>query len=263
MRCGEARRRLWPDGGPQLATREVEAAQAHLAACEACRRFIGAMREAAEEFRAAAPRPLAPPAVRERVFGAVALARARAEGLAVRERSRRLAGAGLALGVVGLIVAIGVGAGVWWARGDARDWPWRIPIAAVAEDHVRAVSDPGIASSDPEAVADYLAPRVPFAVNVPLLPEGTLEGGRLCFLNGQRGVALRYRVGGRVVSYYVMPAPAEGSPAPDPRRFRHGAGAGYNVVAWRDAGLFHALVSDLPAARLSDLARRSAAPSSS
>lgn len=257
MRCGEARRRLWPNGGPLLATPEVEAAQAHLAECQVCQRFVAEMRAAAEELRAAAPRPQAPPAVRERVFSAIA--QARAEGIAVRQRSRRRARAGLALAVLAAVA----GAGMWWARNEAQDPPWRSPIAAVAEDHVRALSDDGIASSDPRAVAEYLAGRVPFAVSVPLIPEATLEGGRLCFLTGRRGVALRYRVDGKVVSYYVMPEPVDRRPDPDPHLFHHGSGAGYNVVAWRDAGLLHALVSDLPAARLADLARLSAPPRSS
>ena len=36
LSCGEARRLLWPEDGPQILTEELARAQDHLQACESC-----------------------------------------------------------------------------------------------------------------------------------------------------------------------------------------------------------------------------------
>ncbi|MPZ21241.1 MAG: hypothetical protein GEV06_25590 [Luteitalea sp.] len=101
----------------------------------------------------------------------------------------------------------------------------------------------------------WLSGRVPFAVHIPVMPDAAFEGARLCYLDGRRGVVLRYQVDGDEVSYYVMLAGPSYAPPPAPERFLRGAESGYQVVAWHDAGLTHALVGKLPEARLLQLAR--------
>lgn len=248
MRCGSARRPLWPDQGPRLTTPETVAAQQHLEACPACRRFITEMTIAAEQVREYAPRRTAPQAVRERLF--TTLARRRASLPAARRNGLRSR-----LGIiVAVMVTIAVGITGWARRFTGESTTWAA-IATLAEDHVRALQDESIATSDPAVIRRWIAARVSFAVRVPEMPGAALEGARLCLLNGQRGAVLRFRVDGRVISYYVM---REGGSADTPvpaERFLHGAEAGYEVVTWRAAGLTYALVGDLPRERLSALAR--------
>ncbi|MFN2431681.1 MAG: hypothetical protein ABR599_02465, partial [Gemmatimonadota bacterium] len=78
MSCGRARRLLWPDGGPRSSSPDVIDAQHHLAACQACQRFVREMHAIADLLHDAAPREEAPAEVRGRLFTALARARASA-----------------------------------------------------------------------------------------------------------------------------------------------------------------------------------------
>ncbi|MBI4484893.1 MAG: hypothetical protein HY655_02675 [Acidobacteria bacterium] len=149
------------------------------------------------------------------------------------------------------IVAIGV----WVMRTEPADRAWQAQLVAVAEDHVRSAHEESIASTDAATVQQWLSGRVAFAVHIPMIPDAAFEGARLCYLDGRRGAVLRYQVDGREVSYYIMPAGPFGVPPPAPERFLRGAESGYQVVAWHDVGLIHALVGNLPEARLLALAR--------
>lgn len=246
MRCGTARRLLWPDGGPQAVTSAVEEAEAHLRTCEACRSFLTDQAALASEIRRLAARPVAPTAVRERVFDRLA-----------RERVRQPAGRRQVIRTAGLtlVAAVVLVLSVWVMRSKPDDLVWRQELAAVAEDHVRTAHEESIASTDGATVQRWLTSRVPFAVHIPMMPDAALEGARLCYLDGRRGAVLRYQVDGREVSYYIMPTGPSNAPPPTPERFLRGAESGYQVVAWHDAGLIHALVGNLPEARLLQLAR--------
>jgi hypothetical protein len=230
---------------------DIVAAQTHLAACAACQQFMRDMQHLGEHLRRLAPRPHAPVTVRERVF--TALARARVTALASSPSARRApwwmtAAVLLLAGSVGLL---------WVTRsrheGSARGE--HDALSAVAEDHVRSLSDQRILASETDTVARWLSKHVPFAVHVPALPNAQLEGGRLCFLQRQRGVVLWYRVEGYLVSYYIMPRTPHDDSVPALSAFHKGAEAGYRVVAWHEDGLLHALVGALPYERLLGLAR--------
>lgn len=244
--CGRARRILWPDAGPRPLTSDVEAAQAHVAECGACRAFIGEMRDFAAQVQRHVPRPTAPAAVRERLFTTIARARAMLPAPAPR-RPNLLRGT-----IAGLAVGALIGGG--WALGRRASGPIEEPsLVAVARDHVRGLQHDAIANGDAAAVTSWLDERVPFAVRVPDFPGAVLEGARLCLVQGQRGAVVRFRLDGRPVSYYVMPA--RGPARRDEAAFEEEVEAGYTVVAWRHGGLRHALVGDLPRHRLAALAR--------
>ncbi|MBI2187129.1 MAG: hypothetical protein HYU37_08375 [Acidobacteria bacterium] len=247
MRCGTARRLLWPGTGPQPVTDAVTEAEAHLRTCAACRHFLADQTAVAEEIERLAPRPVAPAAVRERVFERLARERVHppAGGRRVSVRA-----AGLALAA-----AVMLALSVWVMRSEPGDVAWQQQVAAVAEDHVRSTHEESIVSTDAATVQQWLSGRVPFAVHIPMIPDAAFEGARLCYLDGRRGAVLRYRVDGRELSYYLMPAGPSALPSATPERFLHGAESGYQVVAWHDAGLVHALVGNLPEARLVELAR--------
>lgn len=247
MRCGRARRLLWPGSGPQAVSEAVTEAEAHLRTCDACRRFLADQTEWAAEIERAAPKPIARAAVRERVFER--LARARVHQPAARRQ------VGIRSAAVGLMVAVILAIGVWVMRSEPADRAWRQQVVAVAEDHVRSTHEESIASTDAGAVREWLSGRVPFAVHIPMIPGAAFEGARLCYLDGRRGAVLRYQVDGREVSYYIMPGGPSNLPPATRDRFLHGAESGYQVVAWHDAGLIHALVGNLPEARLVELAR--------
>lgn len=266
--CGRARRVLWPGEGPRATTPEVEDAQRHLAGCGSCRRFFARMRETTDVLRRHAPRPEAPTAVRERIFRAVARERTRGGGPGpVGGPDRGWAagpdgpeGAGDAPArwrrwLAAALAAVLLVAGTWTMREWDGSTGTGEALGAFVEDHLRALHPGEIESSDPGKVRRWLAERVAFAVSVPRLPGAEIEGGRLCFLEGRTGTVIRYRVAGKPVSYYVMPADGSASARSQADAFRSEARSGYHVVAWRHEGLVHALVGDLPRDRLSELAR--------
>src|SRR6266851_548738 len=188
MPCGSARRCLWPESGPWAVTPELRAAQAHLLACRACQQFLRDMRYMAEQLRALAPSPPAPAAVRARVARTLAQARVPDALPSTPPRRRRWWGVAVA------VCALGLGVGGWWAHHRPSESSGQSSLRAVAEDHIRALHEDRILTSDPATVARWMGQRVAFAIHVPVLPGAILTGGRLCLLHEQRGMVLWYRV---------------------------------------------------------------------
>jgi len=250
--CGEARRLLWPDAGPRRVSEQVHRAQVHVSRCPACRQFLDDMRAMAARIGHAAPRIEAPLEVRDRLFKAVARARTMQSDQAPRRPWRWWAVAGLAASAA-LALAVGLTSRRSVATAGVHD------IAVFAQDHRRAEKGDGIASADSLVVVRWLAARVPIALQVPQFPGATLKGARLSDLGDLRAAVVEYDLGGRTLSYYVLPGGVlngqAGVRAPDSTPPLHYAERdGYRVAAWQDAGLTHALVADLPEATLADLA---------
>ena len=245
MDCGKARRLLWPTGGPRELTPALEAAQQHLETCPACQTFEADMWRLVAQIGDHAPRETAPLEVRERLFGAVAAARVASGTARTRSRWHALAAAAVVL------VLIGLGTTDWL---DHRTGP-PDALAALADDHMRAIGGDRLLSSDTAAVAEWLRARLPFAVHVPVMPDLQLRGARLCLMDGRRGAVVEYRTAtGEPLSYYVVPAP-EGRPVTVGADIRRASRGGYHVVGWTEPGLLHALVANLPESRLLELAR--------
>jgi hypothetical protein len=153
-----------------------------------------------------------------------------------------------------LAAALLVG-GIWLGARliPARETPSPDPLGAIAEDHLRSQRHAGLASSDSLEVARWLGDRLPFAVEIPIFPGAQLRGARLLLVNRQSGAAIDYLIGGRPLSYYVIPA-IESETGSGAREIRVASRAGYRVAAWEDAGLTHALVAGLPGPKLVELA---------
>jgi anti-sigma factor RsiW len=130
-------------------------------------------------------------------------------------------------------------------------------MSAIVEDHAQGLHHESLTTSDQRAARQWLTTRIAFVVQVPDVSGLVLERAEVCLLNGRRACLLRYRVDGQVVSYYSYEL------VPDQRltesagsvTFHQQERAGYRVVAWEEAGVLRALVADLPADRLLDLAR--------
>jgi anti-sigma factor RsiW len=246
MTCGRARRLLWPDGGPRPASPEVIDAQEHLAACPACQGFMAEMRAVGQAVRESAPCEQAPAKARERLFAALAHARAGAP-----PRRPRHAGNWLVLAAAVLLVILGT---TLLADRLTRRPP-ADAIAALAEDHARAVGEAHLASTDPSEVKDWLARHVQFGMQVPVLPGASLRGARISVVDGRRSAVLEYDVEGTAMSYFVIPNESRSPAARRLARFDQTVRAGYQVVSWHEPGLLHAMVGNLSASQLAILAR--------
>lgn len=242
MACGRARRLLWPDAGPREASSEVLAAREHASGCEACQRFLEDMRRIGDQIHRGAPRPTAPAEVRERLFKAIARART-ASGEPARVRPRQMAIAGLAALIVASLSWLGYAA----IRGgsDGSD-----ALGSIVEDRLRTQKGAGVVSSDSLRVAQWLAERLAFAVQVPLFPDAQLTGARLLVDNRRSGAVVEYSVGAGTLTYYVLPGGAGVQ-----RTVQLAARDGYRVASWHDVGLTHALVANLPGPKLIEYAR--------
>jgi anti-sigma factor RsiW len=222
-------------------------ARAHVNRCELCRRFFEDMRRVSERIGAAAPRPHAPVEMRDRLFKAVALARAGPSAARGATPWRRRVG----LGLVATVLLAGTWLGYLATRSGVA--PAADALSSIVEDHVRARSPIRLVSSDSLEVAHWLADRLPFAVQVPIFPEARLKGARLVLVNHQTGAVVEYAIGGEPLSYYVLPTSSRDPVAP--RQIRVTERLGYHLATWEDAGLAHALVAVLPAPKLLALAR--------
>jgi anti-sigma factor RsiW len=129
------------------------------------------------------------------------------------------------------------------------------PITAIAEDHAKALGETQIASGDPAEISRWLTGQVHFAVYVPVLPGAELRGARSCVLDGRRCAVMEYDVDGVAVSYFVVPDGTEPTGHGAPVRFDGTKRAGYHVVAWREPGLLHAMIGNLPESRLATFAK--------
>ncbi len=249
MKCGAARRIAWPDGAPRAVDEAVASAAEHIDECPACRKFVADMREVAERLSASRQHVSAPREVRERLFAALSRVRSESDRTLVRRAtSFRFAGVA-AIALMALMMAV-------WRFSSPHSTPQSEVAPALADDHSRELQSDGIASDRVSDVTHWLASRVGFAVHAASFANGRLVGARVADVNGHRGAVLLYRVDGQAVSYYIFPTPGTGTG--EWRLRQPGVNVsswnGFHVAAWEEPGLTHALVGDLPAARLMVLA---------
>jgi anti-sigma factor RsiW len=191
-----------------------------------------------------APRPNAPAGVRDRLFQAIARSRTASESPDSAARLHQFLIAGIAALLVLSLSLLGYLA----VRGGSDE---SNALGSIVEDRLRSQTGAGLASSDSLQVAEWLAERLPFPIQVPLFPDARLTGARLLVAKRHSGAVLEYVVQGRGLTYYVLPGGGVGSP----QDVRLSAGNGYRVASWHDAGLTHALVATLPGSKLIELAR--------
>jgi anti-sigma factor RsiW len=205
------------------------------------------MRALADSIHDAAPREQAPAAVRDRLFGAVARARSGA-GARAPLRARRL----LLAAVAALLLAVAGGALIVGrlVRDDAS-----APIAAIADDHARALGGPHIVSADVAEVARWLEGQVHFAMHVPALPGARLRGARVSAIAGGRAAVVEYQLGTATVAYFVVPNGDRSDGGGAPPRFHRSTRSGYHIVWWREPGLLHAMIGNASETQLTALAK--------
>lgn len=250
MRCNEARAALWPPERPRLADPIVTEAREHVTDCPECRAYFEQDRRllaAYDRIR----RTRAPRRVRERVFDALARARAGDLGRAELRRHVRLAAPFIAAAALLLVVGT-----TWLVRSGAprAEAPGQ---EMFVEDYLRrAVGADHIETSDPAEVSRFLMREL----GLPLAPITTagLEVQRveICLLEGRRGAMIVYKRDGQVISHYLVPRPRGTVRPPAPGRdLGDGIGAP-SVITWASPNLEQALVGEVPAEALMTLARR-------
>lgn len=247
--CSEAQEALWPPERPRLMAADIEAAARHVEECESCSRVFALDRRlvpAVEALRA----QTAPLELRERVFDALAEARA-ARGVVAAPRTRmtprRLA---FAAGLLVVVMAFVVGPPtVAPARTVATE-------ALVVDDYLRrAVAADRRLTNSPGEVTAFLVRELGVRFRPLAAPGLTLEQVEICLLDGQRSGLIHYRYQGRRVFHYVVPTDQERRTEPvAAERASVGGPEGLPVVSWSTPGLDLALMGDLTSEVLLELA---------
>jgi len=267
--CGEARRLLWPDERPHAVAGDLAQAHDHLEGCRSCQAFLADMTTMRRQVRDAAPHVAAPIEVRNRLYASIARARTATPHPPVVGMSHSpppIVGATHAspklgrspafnprvwsLAAAALVVLAAVAS---WAVLDSR-LGGGDPFADLAYEHSLAIGGGGIASADPDSVSNWLSSRVPFAARVPSFENATLEGAHLCMNQCRQGVVMEYQVGPGMVSYYVMPADVAEDEITPLDELNTAARSGYRITSWREPGLLHVMVGNVPESVITDLA---------
>jgi anti-sigma factor RsiW len=151
----------------------------------------------------------------------------------------------------GLVLVAG---GVLVGRGG-RDGGEPAAVAAEAvHDHLRVLArqqPPDVADGGPHRVKPWFEGRLDFAPDVPV-PAGDvvrLKGGSVGYVFDRKAAVLEYAVHGHAATLLVFRA--EGLSWP---RAGQATQAGWHVVLWRSGDLGYALVSDLSAGELAEVA---------
>ena len=270
--CSEARHTLWPPERPRLAEAEVLEARRHVQGCPACKSYFAQDRTLLEAYdRASQGR--APQVLRERVFDA--LARERSKGLGITPAEGTDASA--------VAVASG-GVEAPAPRPVSRRW-MLIAAASVAgllaggsvvllqsvleapndgglfaEDYLRrAVAQERIVSSDPFEASRFLTRELGRPISPLRLAGLRLSSAEICLMEGRRGAMIQYVEDGREILHYLIPREVTERRDPEPAsawssNSNTGAPA---LITWATPDIEQALVGEVPAAHLMELARNS------
>lgn len=247
--CGRARRELFVNDGPRIATPSRHEAEAHLESCAACRAFFAEQEQIRSMLRATLPRVAAPVETRNRLF--TTIARARTQSAPAHRRRGPGGTVAGAIAAAAVIVTLALRAMV---PSDPAVGPDVALVDALAEDHGRT-GTAGIRSDDAATVDRWLAERLPFPIHVPVFEEAPLRGARIGMMSGRVGAVIEYEAQGEVVSYFIVPFDREAAPGLAEPGLHHQARSGYRMAMWPEAGLMHALVGGVPREQLERLAR--------
>lgn len=173
----------WHDG--EVSPVEAARVRAHLEACAACRRageLLGRTSAALRAKQSSAP----PPSLEARV-----------RSLAPKPRL------GMRWVAVAVAVATVAASAALPRRALAQDF-----ADEVVAHHVRGFAREkpcDYESSDPDAVARWVASKLGYRVDVPLPAGATLLGARVCSIDGVKTAALMYRGASAPVTIFVPP----------------------------------------------------------
>jgi anti-sigma factor (TIGR02949 family) len=246
--CTDVREQLLAYQAGRLTPAVHDAVRSHLEGCAACAHEEAAEQALTELLERRLPQHPAPLALKRRIAAGWPTAAA-----AAPRRWRRTLLPAVTGGVVALVVMLLV------------QFPWRAtpdPAAMATEavnDHLRIVErrELPVTSSLVHQVKPWFTGRIDFAPVVPFAGDADfpLRGGAVeRFLDRQAAV---FVYGRRLHTISLLVFRADGLSWPrDAGQPRTTSVRGFNVILWRAGDLGYALVSDVDARDLAELARR-------
>ncbi|MEO8656927.1 MAG: zf-HC2 domain-containing protein [Bryobacteraceae bacterium] len=237
--CSEIRPRIALYIDREVTGAEALELEAHLTQCAECRRVYEDVRGTVDAVRGARPLYDVP----DESFAAV---QAMVSHWQWRQKQRRWI---LAAAVAVLLLAVALP----WI--SSRRSAYEEFAAQAHRNFERGTFPLDVASSQPQVVAAWLEPRVPFRLTLPDYPEGgpkryALAGARLMQYRGEDVAYLAYEMDQKPISLLIssssriMPAGGESYQSAG-LTFYFSAQQGLRIISWKDKGLTYAQVSDL------------------
>ncbi|MEZ4271211.1 MAG: zf-HC2 domain-containing protein [Myxococcota bacterium] len=226
----------------ELEPDQVWEVERHVNACPACRACLDSEERLRATLRSAASSVGAPARLRRRLQESIALEQQ------CTKRSHRFWQAAAAAAIFAAFVWQGNFASVddldEATFAHSRD----LPMDVVAGDVLQ--------------VQRYLSGKLPFRVQMPVLPKSMESlGGRITQLNNHAAAYVRYDTPDGRVSVFVYEDP-NASPVEAGPHYRLGGRPvvlrrirGYTTARWRSQGLVYSVVSDLPEGKLTSIWR--------
>lgn len=259
--CVNARTILLAKETGMLSRNETTEAEIHLSTCEECRRYFQYDEQFRQLLRQKLTQTVTPPSLRESLLQQVSEQSTKHSKFKPLSRwKRRLfgrAGAVVALVLVGSIA-------VYLGFVKHQDEPSPLLPSLLIQDHIefQLRENPyDVQTSDKTQLEGWLAKRVDFAVNIPVIQNAELRGGRLCYLFGRRVAFALFEKDGRPISAYILDGTGVdlssigGSGARSGKRICKRSEKGYNAILWESNGLIYALVSSMQPDELEAVAR--------
>jgi anti-sigma factor RsiW len=247
MNCIEARHHIHAYMDGELDLLQTLSIEGHLLACATCKQIHAQHAAARVILRRHATRFTAPAALRARVQNLVVPAgqRGRRSWFPQRALKRPSFAAALAFAVT-----------LTWAVSAHLPVPAtgeRLPEEIVSS-HVRALISGRLAdveSPDPRDVKAWLHGKLGYSPRVDDLAQHgyALVGGRIDYIREHRVAALVYRHLGHPIDVFVWHDTGH-----DPLT-QYISRKGYNLINWKNGGLFFCAVSDLDHAEIAEFAR--------
>lgn len=239
MTCPEVRPRIALYVDREVSGAEALEFEAHLTDCAECRRVYDDMRETVDAVRGARPLYDVP----DESFAAVQSLVSEWQG---RQGQRRWM-------TVAAMVVLLLAAALTWV--STRPSGYEKFAAQAHRNFARGTFPLDVASSQPQVVANWLEPRVPFRLTLPNYPEGgrkryALAGARLMQYRGEDVAYLAYEMDRKPISLLIssssriVPSGGE-SYQSGGLTFYFSAEQGLRIISWKDKGLTYAQVSDL------------------
>jgi anti-sigma factor RsiW len=244
----------------ELAGEQLARANEHLAGCSQCT-SNALVQSLLKSAAGRAGQRYAPPAdLRERMVRIASEEAARAQASPSAEALRSTRGFGW-YGWAGAVALLLMCVGVFTVqRRERLEWIASSESAGlvteVSDQHIATLaanSPPEVISSDRHTVKPWFQGKIPFSFNLPqdLPGDVTLDGANLTYLRGRPTAQLLYSVGKHRVSVFLQ----QGAGAGVPSKGVTGR-AGFYVTGFSTGNLEVVAVSDVDAARLSDLVGR-------
>jgi anti-sigma factor RsiW len=274
MNCEDVRTQLHDFTRGRLDPARDAEIGSHVEGCASCASAERAEHALDELLEQRLPRYAAPPALKRRLGLLVNRPAPEREPLPAPKplplpapraarRWMRIAAPALA---AGLALAVG---GVLLQRGPGRDGALASLGSEAVNDHLRVLASQhpvDVESGGTHQVKPWFEGKLDFAPAVPAL-EGTdvrLRGGAVGYVFDRKAAVLVYGLRLHLLTLLVFRA--EGLPWPEgdarplgPVRALETSTRGFNTVLWRADGLGYALVSDVNAKELAEVAARMAA----